>query len=210
MQILTLLFAIEGICLSDKFTSQVILTSKKTNRSLRKRPFLHALRRWGRFAATQRQKFHTDDVRYVQPCLVDEVVTQMLIIVLRMTDKRQKATKVKCKRGESLTKQSIFVEYSLLQNKHLSFAGARSQITQHFTNAKRPQQRRASGNGCFRSLNNSWIKKSKIALMGQTMSCPRRINRLRHRRLETSVRCGGGRQENKILKEILYHSPHNL
>ena len=75
MQILTFLFAIEGICLSDKFTSQVILTSKKTNRSLRKRPFLHALRRWGCFAATQRQKFHTDDVRYVQPCLVDGVVT---------------------------------------------------------------------------------------------------------------------------------------
>ena len=30
-----------------------------------------------------------------------------------MTDKRQKATKVKCKRDESLTKQSIFEEYSL-------------------------------------------------------------------------------------------------
>ena len=45
-----------------------------------------------------------------------------------MTDKRQKATKVKCKRDESLTKQSIFVEYSLLYNKHLSFAGARSQM----------------------------------------------------------------------------------
>ena len=33
--------------------------------SLRKHPFLLALRRWGRFArktsATQRQKFHTDD-----------------------------------------------------------------------------------------------------------------------------------------------------
>ena len=42
-----------------------------------------------------------------------------------MTDKRQKATKVKCKREESLTKQSIFVEYSLLVKKHLSFAGAR-------------------------------------------------------------------------------------
>jgi len=45
-----------------------------------------------------------------------------------MTDKRQKATKVKCKREESLTKQSIFVEYSLLYKKHLSFAGARGQI----------------------------------------------------------------------------------
>ena len=31
-----------------------------------------------------------------------------------MADKRQKATKVKCKRKESLTKQSMFVEYSLL------------------------------------------------------------------------------------------------
>ena len=45
-----------------------------------------------------------------------------------MTDKRQEATKVKCKREESLTKQSIFVEYSLLLKKHLSFAGARWQM----------------------------------------------------------------------------------
>ena len=45
-----------------------------------------------------------------------------------MTDKRQKAKKVKCKREESLTKQSIFLENSLLQKKHLSFAGARWQM----------------------------------------------------------------------------------
>ena len=45
-----------------------------------------------------------------------------------MTEKRQKATKVKCEREESLTKQSIFVEYSLLQKKHLSFAAARWQM----------------------------------------------------------------------------------
>ena len=45
-----------------------------------------------------------------------------------MTGKRQKATKVKCKREESVTKQSIFVEYSLLLQKHLSFAGARWQM----------------------------------------------------------------------------------
>ena len=32
-----------------------------------------------------------------------------------MTDKRQKATKVKCKREESVTKQSMFVEYTLLE-----------------------------------------------------------------------------------------------
>ena len=31
-----------------------------------------------------------------------------------MTDKRQKAAKVKCKHNESLTKQSIYVEYSIL------------------------------------------------------------------------------------------------
>ena len=47
---------------------------------------------------------------------------------LRMTDKRKKATKVKYKHDESITKQSIFVEYIPLQKKHLSFAGARSQM----------------------------------------------------------------------------------
>ena len=41
-----------------------------------------------------------------------------------LTDKRQKATEDKCKCEESLTKQSIFVKYSLLLKKHLSFAGA--------------------------------------------------------------------------------------
>ena len=45
-----------------------------------------------------------------------------------MTDKRQKAAKVKCKSNESLTKQPIFVEYSLLKKKHLSFTGAHSQM----------------------------------------------------------------------------------
>ena len=50
-----------------------------------------------------------------------------------MTDKRQKATKVKCKREEFLTKQSVFVEYSLLQKKHLSFAGVHWQNDEHNT-----------------------------------------------------------------------------
>ena len=45
-----------------------------------------------------------------------------------MTDKRQEATKVKSKREESQTKQPIFVEYTLLLKKHLSFAGARWQM----------------------------------------------------------------------------------
>ena len=40
-----------------------------------------------------------------------------------MADKRQKATKVKCKRDESTTKQAIFVEYIILYKKHLGFAG---------------------------------------------------------------------------------------
>ena len=38
------------------------------------------------------------------------------------------ATKVKCKREETLKKQSIFVKYSLLYKKHLSFDGAHSQM----------------------------------------------------------------------------------
>ena len=37
-----------------------------------------------------------------------------------MTDKRQTATKVKCKRDESIIKQSIFVEYFLLCDKFVS------------------------------------------------------------------------------------------
>ena len=48
-----------------------------------------------------------------------------------MTDKRQKATKVKCKRcgkrDQSTTKQTTFLEHILLMKRHLSFAGARSQ-----------------------------------------------------------------------------------
>jgi len=86
----------------------------------------------GGTSATQRQKFHTDDVKSVQnPVRSADWSTEQLHCFsdcLRMTDKRQKATKVKCKREESLTKQSIFVEYSLLYKKHLSFAGARGQI----------------------------------------------------------------------------------
>ena len=50
-----------------------------------------------------------------------------------MTDKRPKATKVKCKHEESLTKQSMLVEYSLLLKKHLRFAGARWQMNTTLT-----------------------------------------------------------------------------
>ena len=65
----------------------------------------------GGTSATQRQKFHTDDVKSVRnPIRSADWSTQQLhcfSYCLWMTDKRQKATKVKCKRKESLTKQSI-------------------------------------------------------------------------------------------------------
>ena len=72
----------------------------------------------GGTSATQWQKFHTDEVKSVRnPVRSADWSTQQLhcfSYCLWMTDKRQKATKVKCKREESLTKPSIFVEYSLL------------------------------------------------------------------------------------------------
>ena len=43
-------------------------------------------------------------------------------------DKRQKATKVRCKREESLAKQSTIMEYSVLSKEHLSFPAARWQM----------------------------------------------------------------------------------
>ena len=80
----------------------------------------------GGTSATQRQKFHTDDAKSVQnPVRSANWSTEQFHCFshcLRLTDKRQKAAKVKCKRDESLTKQPIFVEYSLLSKKHLSFA----------------------------------------------------------------------------------------
>ena len=86
----------------------------------------------GGTSATQRQKFHTDDVKSVRnPVRSADWSTQQFhcfSYCLWMTDKKQKATKVKCKRKESLTKQSIFVEYRLLLKKHLNFAGVREQI----------------------------------------------------------------------------------
>ena len=72
----------------------------------------------GGTSATQRQKFHTDDVKSVQnPVRSADWSTEQLCCFsycLQMTDKRQKAKKVKCKHKESLTIQSIFVQYSLL------------------------------------------------------------------------------------------------
>ena len=86
----------------------------------------------GGTSATQWQKFHTYDVKSVRnPVRSTDWSAEYLhcfTCCLRMTEKRQKATKVKCKCQESLTKQLIFVECSLLQKKHLSFAGAHWQM----------------------------------------------------------------------------------
>ena len=88
---------------------------------MQKHPFLLTVAEdvsHGGTSGTQQQKFHNDDVKSVQnPVRSADWSTEQLhcfSYCLRMTDKRQKATKVKCKREESLTKQSIFVESSLL------------------------------------------------------------------------------------------------
>ena len=69
-------------------------------------------------SATQRQKFHTDDANSVRnPVRSANWSTEEFhcsSYCLRMTDKRQKAAKVKYQRDESLINHSIFVEYSLL------------------------------------------------------------------------------------------------
>ena len=86
----------------------------------------------GGASASQRQKFHTDDVKFVRnPVRSADWSTEQLhcfSYCLRITDKRQKASKIKCKREESLANQSIFVEYTRLQKKRWSFAGARWQM----------------------------------------------------------------------------------
>ena len=87
----------------------------------------------GGTSATQRQKFHTDDVKSVQnPVRSADWSTGQLhcfSYCLQMTDKRQKAKKVKCKHEESLT----------------SFAGARGQINTTL------YQNRPAGPGCSKS-----------------------------------------------------------
>ena len=86
---------------------------------------------WGT-SAPQRQKFHTDDVKSVRNLVRSSDWSTWELYYfsycLRTTDMRQTVTKVECKRDESTTTQSIFVEYILLQTKHLSFAVPRSQM----------------------------------------------------------------------------------
>ena len=70
-------------------------------------------------SAPQRQKFHTDDVKSVrnQVRSSDWSTWELYCFsyCLRTTDMRQTVKEVKCNRDESTTKQSIFVEYILLQ-----------------------------------------------------------------------------------------------
>ena len=72
----------------------------------------------GGTSVTQQQKFHTDDVKSVRNMdrSADWSMEQLhcFSYCLQMTYKRQKTTKVKFKHEESLPKQSIFVEYSLM------------------------------------------------------------------------------------------------
>ena len=97
--------ACENICFSSLFTAGDVLRRGTS--------------------ATQRQKFHTDDVKSVRYPVRS---ADWFSYCLQMTDKRQKATKEKCRREESLTKQTIFVEYSLLLRSIWVFAEARGQM----------------------------------------------------------------------------------
>ena len=101
-------------CENNRFSS--LLASKDVSR--------------GGTSATQRQKFHTDDVKSVQNLIIiaDQTTDQLQCFSYFFMNDRKKATKVKCKRDESIAKQSIFVEYIPLQKKQLSLAGAPSQI----------------------------------------------------------------------------------
>ena len=93
--------------------------------SPRKHPFLLTLRRWGRFARRNFCDSATEISSWWRKSVWNPVrsagwSTEKLhcfsycLRLTVLTDKRQKATEVKCKCEESLTKQSIFVEYSLL------------------------------------------------------------------------------------------------
>ena len=77
----------------------------------------------GGTSATQRQKFHTDDVKSVRnPVRSADWSTEQLhcfSYCLRMTDKRQRATKIKCKHAQYLwniffSKGSIWVFLELV------------------------------------------------------------------------------------------------
>ena len=104
----------------------------------RKQTFRLTHRRWGRFARRNVCNSATEIPyrwRKICPesghkrCMIGRrIKLHCFSFCLWMTDKRQKATKVKCKRGESITKTVNIVEYILLCKKHLSFVGACSQM----------------------------------------------------------------------------------
>ena len=78
-------------------------------------------------SAPQRQKFHSDDVKSVQNLVrsSDWSTWQLYCFrcCFRTADKRQTTTNVKRNRDKFTTKESIFVEYTLVYwRKHLRFA----------------------------------------------------------------------------------------
>ena len=87
----------------------------------------------GKMSAPQWQKCHIDDIKSVQNLVRSshwsKYYFDSFCDCLRIADKTQKVTKVKCKGDKSFAKQSIFLEYIyvLLQRKCLSFAAARLQ-----------------------------------------------------------------------------------
>ena len=106
--------------------------------------FLLAHRRWGTFREEERLRL-SDRNSILMTQNLSGIRSEALIgrrssfIVLAIvyewqTKDKRRAAKVKCKRNESLTKQSICVEYSLLYEKHLSIAGAHSHNTTLFRN----------------------------------------------------------------------------
>ena len=86
----------------------------------------------GKMSASQWQKCHIDDIKSVQNLVRSSHWSKhyfdSFCDCLRIADKTQKVTKVKCKGHKSFAKQSIFLEYIyVLQRKRLSFAAAQLQ-----------------------------------------------------------------------------------
>ena len=81
----------------------------------------------------QQQEFHTGDVKSVRNLVRNSDWSTGYIFYVLFTKDRQKATNVTCKWGhkcdESTTTQPIFLEYFLVERKHLSFATAHSQCS---------------------------------------------------------------------------------
>ena len=123
-----------------------------------------------RQSVTQQQKFHTNDVKSDRNPVIkrwlDNRVLNFFSYCLQMTDERKKDTKVKCKCNESIIKQSTFVEHILLYKKHLSFAGACSQMNTTL-HQNRPGEMQNWKNLHLEPHHNYWIYYVNIDLCHQ-------------------------------------------